>query len=172
MSHVIPKREVGVQIHTVSGDLLQGEVFLDFIDVIHRGEQTLLDKFNDDFDWLPLRSREGFTEIVNRDWIVSVEPARGLPLELVRKESGEVFRRELVLVRLASGRSIDGRLAMDLPDEFSRVSDFLNFPQNFFALETDDGPVLIAKRHVLNLRALEAPPAAPGGSESGFGETA
>ena len=170
MSHVIPKREVGVRIHTVSGDELDGEVFLDFIDVIHRGEQTLLDKFNDDYDWLPLRTQQGFTEIVHRDWVVSVEPADGLPLELVRKESGEVFRRESVKVRLASGRIVDGRIAMDLPDEFSRVSDFLNFPQNFFALETDDGPLLVAKRHVLSVRALEPPPEVPGTREPGVEE--
>ncbi|HMB70358.1 MAG TPA: hypothetical protein VKU85_13665 [bacterium] len=170
MSHVIPKRRVGVRILTASGDQLVGEVFLDFIDVIHRGEQTLLDKFNDDYVWLPLRTSDGFTEIVNREWVMLVEPAEGLALELVRKESGEVFRRESVVVTLTGGRSIRGRIAMDLPDEFSRVSDFLNFPQDYFPLETDDGPRLVAKRHVLSLRALESPPTVPGAPEPGVEE--
>jgi hypothetical protein len=50
---------------------------------------------------------------------------------------------------------------MDLPDEFSRVSDFLNFPEDFFALETERGPVLVSKEHVVCLLPHERPPAAP-----------
>jgi hypothetical protein len=172
LSHVIPKREVPVRIHLATGEVLSGVMFLDFIDVIHRGEQTLLDKCNDDYQWFPLRMRDGTTEIVNRNRVVLVEPGDGLPEELVRKESGGVFRREAVGVRLAAGRMMEGRIAMDLPDEFCRVSDFLNFPQDFFALETETGPVLVAKHHVVALRALEAPPAVPGMRDAGIGEHA
>jgi hypothetical protein len=49
---------------------------------------------------------------------------------------------------------------MDLPDEFCRVSDFLNFPDAFFAVETDEGPVLVSKRHAATLTPHEQPPAA------------
>jgi len=172
MSHVIPKREVPVRVTLESGDLLVGRVFLDYIDVIHRGEQTLLDKFNDDSGWFPARNADGAIEIVNRARVVLVEPGDGLPADLVRKESGAVFRRESVGVRLSSGAVLEGHIAMDLPDEFCRVSDFLNFPQDFFALETADGPVLVAKRHVAALQPQEAPPAVPGVTDAGIGERA
>lgn len=171
LSHVIPKREVPVRVSLASGDVLSGLVFLDFIDVIHRGEQTLLDKFNDDYEWFPVRIGET-TEIVNRERVVLVEPGHGLPAELMRKDSAAVFRRESVGVRLSSGALLEGRIEMDLPDEFCRVSDFLNFPQNFFALETENGPVLVAKRHVITLQAREAPPAVPGMRDAGIGERA
>ena len=160
MSHVVPKREAAVRLHLATGEMRRGTVFLDFIDVIHRGAQTLLDKLNGDSAWFPVRGPRGI-EIVNRARIVLVEPGDGLDPDLVRKSSSAVFRQESVTVHLAGDRKLDGRIEMDLPDEFSRVSDFLNFPLNFFALETERGPVLVSKEHVVSLVPHERPPAAP-----------
>ena len=56
---------------------------------------------------------------------------------------------------------------MDLPDEFSRVSDFLNFPQDFFVLYSGHGPVLVAKRHVQSLVPHERPPVMPQSASTG-----
>jgi hypothetical protein len=162
MAGVVPKRKVAVVIRLASGETLRGSVFLDFIDVIHRGEQTLLDKFNDDYAWFPFLAAEGSRiEIVNRDLVTQIEPGDGVPAELVCRENSPVFRRELVTIALVDGRRVEGRIAMDLPDEFSRVSDFLTFPQNFFAVESAPSPILISKRHVRELVPLEKPPALP-----------
>jgi hypothetical protein len=172
MTGVIPKRKVSVQMHLVSGDCLRGDVFLDYIDVIHRGEQTLLDKFNDDYPWFPVEVEDpGVIEVLNRDKVMLVEPGEGIPAELVRKENSPVFRRERVTLELLGERSLSGHIAMDLPDEFSRVSDFLNFPKDFFALETEDGPVLVSKSHVVSLVPHEKPPALPDETESEIGES-
>ena len=171
MSHVIPKREVAIQARLETGEILRGDIFLDYIDVIHRGEQTLLDKFNDDHGWFPLRQDGGSVEVVNRERVMTVEPGRGVAPELVRKESAAVFREERVTVKLASEEVLVGRIAMDLPDEFSRVSDFLNFPQDFFALETDEGPVIVSKRHVVSLVPHEEPPV-PDAAADEIGERA
>lgn len=160
MSHVVPKREVPVRIHLAGGEVRPGAMFLDYIDVIHRGAQTLLDKLNGDATWFPLRDGGGI-EIVNRRRVVLVEPGDGLDPALVRRDSAAVFRRETVTVQLAGERTLAGRIAMDLPDEFSRVSDFLNFPEDFFSLETERGPVIVAKEHVMCLLPHERPPAAP-----------
>jgi hypothetical protein len=160
VSHVVPKREAPVRIRLTSGDTRSGSVFLDFIDVIHRGPQTLLDKLNGDAEWFPMRDGKG-VEIVNRRRVLLVEPGDGLDSGLVRKDSSAVFRRETVTLLLPGPLVLDGRIAMDLPDEFSRVSDFLNFPESFFALETKSGPVLVAKEHVVSLLPHERPPAAP-----------
>jgi hypothetical protein len=169
MTSVIPKRRVAVKLRLHTGEERGGSIFLDFIDVIHRGEQTLLDKFNDDYPWFAFSAQSGI-EIVNRDLITQVEPGAGVSAELVRKENSPVFRMESVTVHLADGRRVEGRIAMDLPDEFSRVSDFLNFPQNFFALETSQGPILVSKRHVKTLLPHEEPPVLPDSTKARIGE--
>lgn len=143
-----------------NGERLEGSVFLDYIDPIHRGEQTLLDKFNDDSAWFPLATARGL-EMVNRETVWLVEPGDGISAEQVRRETSVVFRTEQVTLRLPDGTVVEGRIAMDLPDEFSRVSDFLNFPEDFCALETDEGPVLVAKRHATTLLPHESPPPVP-----------
>ncbi|HET9887942.1 MAG TPA: hypothetical protein VFR10_10545 [bacterium] len=170
MSSVIPKRKVAVRLRLDTGEERRGSLYLDYIDVIHRGEQTLLDKFNDDYPWFPFLTVEGQVEILNRDWVSQVEPGEGISQQLVRKENSPVFRRERVTLTLVDGRHLDGHIAMDLPDEFSRVSDFLNFPQNFFALEAAHGPVLVSKRHVKALTPHEEPPALPGSTKTRIGE--
>ncbi len=162
MAGVIPKRKVAVLLRLSSGEERRGSVFLDYIDVIHRGEQTLLDKFNDDYGWFPfLASDRAGVEIMNRDLVTQVEPGEGVPAELVCRENSPVFRREFVTIALVDGRHVEGRIAMDLPDEFSRVSDFLNFPQNYFAVEMAGGSILISKRHVRALVPHEKPPVLP-----------
>lgn len=158
MSHVIPKRKVPVRIRLTGGERIEGRVFLDYIDPIHRGEQAILDLFNNDSPWFPIETDEGVL-VVNRARVLLVEPAEGVAAALVRKESTPVFRRERVSLRTGAGIALDGRIAMDLPDEFSRVSDFLNFPEEFFAVETRSGPVLVGKRHVTALTPHEEPPA-------------
>ena len=160
MTHVVPKREALVKIHLAGGEVRVGAMFLDYIDVIHRGAQTLLDKLNGDATWFPMRDGSG-VGIVNRRRVVLVEPGQGLDPALVRRDNAAVFRREMVTLRLADDRTIEGRIAMDLPDEFSRVSDYLNFPEDFFPLETDRGPVLVSKEHVMCLLTHERPPSAP-----------
>lgn len=159
MNHVVPKREVPIRIRLTSGETRTGSVFLDFIDVIHRGAQTLLDKLNADAEWLPIRTGPR-VEIFNRARIVLVEPGEGMDQALVRRDTSSVVRRESVSVKLPD-LALEGLIAMDLPDEFSRASDFLNFPERFFALETIEGPVLVAKRHIWSLVPHESPPAIP-----------
>lgn len=166
MSHVVPKRKVAARVRLAGGETFEGSAFLDFIDPIHRGEQTLLDRFNGESRWLPILSADGVV-IVNRDRIVTVEPGPGVPAAMVRRENSPVFRRERVTLR-AGDVTLEGLIAMDLPDEFSRVSDFLNFPDAFFAVETDRGPVLVSKRHAMMLTPHERPPAAsrPGNEDA------
>jgi hypothetical protein len=93
-----------------------------------------------------------------------VQPGPDVPANLVRPElegKAQHYRSEGAMLRLESGLTIEGRIPMDLPEEFSRLSDFLNFPENFFAVETDDGPVLVSKAHLTSLVPHDGPPALP-----------
>ncbi len=176
MDHVIPKRRIDVLVRLENGDTVAGGAFLNYIDAIHRGEQTLLDKLNDDFTWFPINGDDDDVELLNRRHVVLVQPGPDVPPELVHpdleREGGEHFRREGVTLRLGSDLMIEGRIPMNLPEEFSRISDFLNFPQDFFVVETPDGPVLVSKVHVISLTPHENPPAMPsdaGNADEGRG---
>lgn len=163
MSHAVPKRKVAARVRLTSGESLEGSVFLDFIDPIHRGEQTLLDLFNGESPWFAIATADGIV-MVNRGQVALVEPGDGVPTAFVRRESSAIFRRERITLRIGD-RMLQGLIAMDLPDEFSRVSDFLNFPEAFFAIETDDGPVLVSKHLATTLTPHERPPARGGSPE-------
>jgi hypothetical protein len=164
VDHVVPKRKIAVLVRLQNGETVAGHAFLDYIDVIHRGDQTLLDKLNDDFPWFPVNGDDDDVEILNRRHVVLVQPGPDVPANLVRPElegKAQHYRSEGAMLRLESGLTIEGRIPMDLPEEFSRLSDFLNFPENFFAVETDDGPVLVSKAHLTSLVPHDGPPALP-----------
>ena len=100
MSHVIPKRKAAVRIRFTTGEVVDGSVFLDYIDPIHRGEQTLLDKFNNDSPWLPLATNDG-VEMVNRarargyKWIdlsLTAEDNPATPV-LAERMGGKIYKR-------------------------------------------------------------------------------
>jgi hypothetical protein len=170
VDHVVPKRKIAVLVRLQNGDTVAGHAFLDYIDVIHRGDQTLLDKLNDDFPWFPVTGDDDGVEILNRRHVVLVQPGPDVPPDLVRpdlEENAAHYRSESVMLRLDGDLTLEGRIPMDLPEEFSRLSDFLNFPEDFFVVETDDGPVLVSKSHVTSLVPHETPPVLP--SDTGRG---
>jgi hypothetical protein len=75
---------------------------------------------------------------------------------LVRNPHFQHTREEYVRVRLVGGRSHEGVLAIEMPHEFNRVSDFLNGEDDFFPLQTTQGAMLINKTCVLDIRVRDA----------------
>jgi hypothetical protein len=65
-------------------------------------------------------------------------------------------REERVRVRLIGGAAFEGVLAMELPQEFNRTSDFLNAEEDFFPLSSASGTLLVNKRRLLEVRVFGA----------------
>ena len=82
----------------------------------------------------------------------------GFDPEWVCPPTYSVTREERVSVRFRSGLELEGLLRMELPEMLNRASDFLNGPEDFFALMTADGVVLVNKRAVFDTRVYESSP--------------
>ena len=124
----------------------------------HEGPETLLERLNSADRVIPFERRsDDSILLLNRLEIEYVRPhPNALPMLIC---PGRVNREERVGVRLKSGDAMIGLLRMELPDWFNRASDFLNGPEHFFPLATDQGVVLVNKLCVITTRLYEASPA-------------
>ena len=125
----------------------------------HDGPQTLLELLNSGDRVIPLEVPEdGSVRLVTRTEIVWVAPHAGVEARLQRHPGLRTAHEEQVRVRLVDGSFLEGLLQLELPNELNRASDFLNLADDFFALETDEGLLLVNKLRVREVRVFVAAP--------------
>lgn len=125
----------------------------------HNGPETLLERLNAPDRVIPfqLKEDEGVL-LLNRLEIEWVLPAPATSPDLICPPTYQVTREERVRLQLKSGEAMVGLLRMELPEWYNRASDFLNSPEHFFPLITEEGVVLVNKLCVLSTRLYEASP--------------
>jgi hypothetical protein len=70
---------------------------------------------------------------------------------LVRPATYRATSQELVRVHMAGGESFEGVLAIEMPDETNRASDYLNGDDLFFPLRMPGGTRLVNKLRVVDV---------------------
>jgi len=132
------------------------------------GPESLLELLNTPARVVPfMRTGDDTVLLLARLSIDWVEVEHRVDPTWVRPESVVAAREEQVQVRLLDGRRIEGLVAMDLPEHLNRISDFLNLPEDFFALRTRSSIVIVNKSRISGARLFESsprPPADLGGS--------
>jgi hypothetical protein len=164
MPRFIEKIRVPVRLASIGAPPLAGRLSLMPLAELHEGPETLLERLNAPARVVPLEQASGEgVRLVMRQHIEWVEAGPEVEERLVRLAPFLTTREENVQVRLLGGGSIDGILSMEMPDEFNRASDFLNGPDDFFALRTATGTRLVHKACVVDVLlrvALAVPRAA------------
>ncbi len=127
------------------------------------GPESLLELLNGEARVVPfIRAADEVVLLLARDAIDWVDVGPRVDRSRVRPVTFMITREEHVQVRLLDGRKVEGRLAMELPEHLNRVSDFLNQPEDFFALTARAGTMLINKSRVAWVRLFEDSPPPPG----------
>ena len=159
MAQYIHKLRAAVRLSMPGQDPLDGELALAPVSPIGSGPETILELLNSPHHVIPLMlgSDDGVL-LVNRLNINWVMAGHGVDSELVGPRTFLVTREETVHVTLADGAAIDGLIQMELPADKNRVSDFLNAPEEFFALRTRLGIVMVNKTHVRDIRVTQPSP--------------
>jgi len=124
---------------------------------LHQGPETLLERLNLPTRIVPFqRACDDAILLVNRVAIEWVSAGTDVESKYVRPHAYQFTREERVHVRLIGGAVFEGVLAMELPQEFNRTSDFLNSEDDFFPLTSPSGTLLVNKRRVLEVRVFGA----------------
>lgn len=132
------------------GDLC-GWVSLSRHSEFRSGPQTLLERLNERVRVVPVVERE-VTTLVTRALIEWAEAAPGVDAALLGPAAFVVTREEHAVLRLRSGRVLEGIIEMEMPEGLNRTSDFINSGDDFFALLCGERTLLVNKRRVRDVR--------------------
>jgi hypothetical protein len=114
------------------------------------GAQSLLELLNAPRRFLPLETENGELLLVQKNGLVL---ARSNQCILVQRSP---HAKDIpVSVELLTGDSMDGTISHDLPESYPRISDFLNFSPQFFALRIDGWDCLLNSESVRSVRPVK-----------------
>lgn len=125
----------------------------------HEGPETILELLNSSLNVIPfIREDDEAVILLTRTNIEWLAAGPDVPPELIHPPAYSFTREERVDLVLNDGRRIDGLVQMELPEDYNRISDFLNGSDDFYALVTRWGTVLINKAAVRETRLFEPAP--------------
>lgn len=157
MSRYTEKLSVPVRLGMAGCAPVGGSLFVATRSATREGPEPLLDCLNAATRVLPFRrAGDEATLLVLRahvDWVladptVAPDQVQAAPLGPVREEH--------VRIRLHGGPVFEGVLAFEMPHQLDRASDFLNSEDDFFALRTSRGTVLVRKEGLLDVELCGA----------------
>jgi len=126
---------------------------------LHVGPETLLERLNAPTKVVPFQLPESdVVLLLMRRHIEWVDVDDRVDARLVRPVTYRATSEEDVFVRMAGGECFEGVLAIEMPDELNRASDYLNGEEAFFPLRTPGGTRLVNKDRVVEVRVRGAVP--------------
>jgi hypothetical protein len=152
MSFFVDKIRVPVRLARIGAPPEPGYLSLTPYCALHEGPETLLERLNAEVEVLPFQLPESDAVLlVMSRHIEWVDADAGVEAHLVHRATFRPTREEDVVVRLAGGESFEGILAIEMPDELNRASDYLNGDERFFPLRMPMGTRLVNKQRVVDV---------------------
>ena len=159
MAEYLEKERIHVRISLTGEDPLDGELSLAPVAEAHDGPESVLDILNGPSRFIPfVRGDDRSVLLLSRTNINWMVTGPGVDTQRVCPANFMVTREESVHVTFTDGRGIDGLIQMELPEGMNRASDFLNCPEEFFALRSRLGVVLVNKTRVRDVLVHEPSP--------------
>jgi hypothetical protein len=157
MSRYVEKIRLPVRLARLGAAPESGTIALAPRAELHDGPETLLERLNADLRVVPflLPGSDTVLLVMRRhiEWVDADDDAGGL---LVRPATYRATSEEDVQVRMAGGDVFEGVLAIEMPDEFNRASDYLNGEEPFFPVRMRGLTRLVNKLRVVDVRVRGA----------------
>ncbi len=132
------------------GTKLDVNFFLDLYAEKHSGKEHILDVLNSDLAFVPVENTgTGGIFFVNKNTLVSVEvPERDLEDEVLLNPEKNVQ------VELTTHETLDLCIFMEMREERSRVSDYLNFSPEFIYFCGKERDLILNKAFIFSVKDL------------------
>ena len=145
-----------MRVSFAGGDPADGYLCLAPHSELHEGRETMLELLNSDKRVVPFLCQDGEVVLLTLrhvDWVLA---GPGVDLSAVFPPTYIVAREERVELCFADGRCMDGKIQMEVTEDFTRASDFLNAGARFYPIRTRLGLMLVNKDRVSETRLAEA----------------
>ncbi len=114
----------------------------------HSGQELVIDIFNSKATFIPLEDiRENKVFFLNKKKVMFLELA-----ERDLTEETMLVPEIRVQVELSNGEVLKGNLFLEMPQDRSRVSDYLNFSPGFVYLGREEGDIILNKEFMFSVK--------------------
>ncbi|MEW6265569.1 MAG: hypothetical protein AB1641_21055 [Thermodesulfobacteriota bacterium] len=149
MTLAVDKIKKKVSLNLADGSQLAGHFFLSPYTEMGVGQETLIQALTAGGRFIPFESTKGEYNFINPKQIVWVA---NIPEETSEEESLPVpLQRRRVGVFLRDGKIFRGELIMAMPQEKSRLSDWLNEFKDYLVLREETREILINVDYVVRV---------------------
>ncbi|MFV1950648.1 MAG: hypothetical protein ACC630_01630 [Nitrospinota bacterium] len=129
------KVRMQVTLSIIDSSLIGGNIFLSQYSPIHHGREMAKDMFNSGEDFFPIEIKEDNSIImVNKSNVTKVILAERDLLE----DELTMGKQQSAKITLSNGEIITGMFVVEMPEEKSRLSDFLNTTYKYFYIKKED----------------------------------
>ncbi|MFQ5756220.1 MAG: hypothetical protein ACE5H7_09005 [Acidiferrobacterales bacterium] len=145
-----PQRMVPVRVLLADGQKLEGGFYAPATG-LDGNPGRLLDRLNDaSEEFLPLAGR--YETLLNKSWIVTVELASGQ--QQTEGIESDFAREQKVRIVLAHGDTVEGWVRYLMPEERTRLLDYLNEAPSFIPVIGEQRVTLVHRRFVQSIQEL------------------
>src|SRR5687767_1503866 len=146
----MPRVAIPATLRLTAGEPREGEIYVMERVPQHAGAETPLDMLNRADGFFPFRPRGGESAVLlvakSRTVSLTVPPA---PADSARLSAA---KQASLVITLADGSELSGWATIELPEHHSRILDYLNAAEPFFAIANADRVHLVNRAHVLYAR--------------------
>ena len=146
----IPRVAIPARLRLTAGEARDGEIYVMERVPQHAGPETPLDMLNRTEGFFPFRPRGDAAAVLlvakSRTVTLTVPP---LPADSARLSAA---KQVSMVVTLADGSELSGWATLELPEQHSRILDYLNAAEPFFVIATTDEVHIVNRAHVLFAR--------------------
>lgn len=136
------------------GLVIQGDVHLQPLVALHDGPETPVELLNRGEAFFVMSLPNGEVVFVSKEQVAVLACAKVVTFE---DEGRKVAARMIpLLIMMVGGAEHRGIAVSELPPTRARALDFLNAPDRFFQLLTDEGTLCINRRFVRAVRPLSS----------------
>jgi hypothetical protein len=148
----IPKSAVKIFCNTVTGEKIEGEIFLDAGS--DASARQIADFFNSERLFFPIKIvTQQHPRLLSKNAIALVETGRFLP-DIRKHPFAFLTKRKMARFMMDSFETIDAEILIDTPADQARVQDVLNLPNRFLSVLFGERYCLINTNRILEVQEL------------------
>src|SRR5262245_49985975 len=148
----IPKQAVPVVLRTVPANEIRGDIFLDFSSAEGYSVHEVLEYFNSEFPFFPVRTERG-SVLVSKNSLLWIE-VPSLLREFEEETSVKLAERREVLILTDQVEEINATIVLDLPEAYGRTLDLLNKKENFIVMIRSETLMILNLHHVTKIQEI------------------
>jgi hypothetical protein len=148
----VERRTVEVAIRFPGQEVVRGHLFLALTAKGHAGRETVLDLMNEPEPFFVLKVEgQPPVRMINKERIIEVEVDTAGEYE-EDQAAASLAKEEEMALTFQDGFTLAGRALVEMPPTKSRLIDFLNYTERFFALRDDRTTHIVNRKHISHVK--------------------